>query len=122
MGFITKSIFRILSNALALIAAAYFVPGFILSGDILNIMIVGVVLTLINLVIKPFLKLFFGPFILLSLGLFLVVINALTLIILDFFSPNLTIQGYLPLLYGTIIVSVVNMILSLVGKTFSKNE
>jgi len=122
MGFITKTLFIILSNALALIAAAYFVPGFILSGDALNIVIVGIVLTGINLVVKPFLKLFFGPFILLSLGLFLVIINAFTLIVLDFFSPHLTIQGYLPLLYGTIIVSVVNIVLSLIGKFFSHNE
>lgn len=122
MGFITKALFLILSNTLALFAAANVVPNFVLSENWVNILILGLVLTLINLTVKPFLKLFFGPLILLSLGLFLIVINALTLIILDFFSPNLTIQGYLPLIYGTILVSVVNMILSFIGKAFSHNE
>jgi len=122
MGFIVKALFRILSNALALFAAAYVVPGFILSGNPINLLVVALVLTIINLTVKPVLKLFFGPFIILSLGLFLLVINALTLIILDFFSANLTIQGYLPLLYGTIIVSVVNMVLSLIGKTVSHDD
>lgn len=122
MGFITKSLFRIFSNTLAVFVAAYLVPGFHLSDNVLHILIVGCILTLINLTVKPFLKLFFGPFILLSLGLFLIVINALTLIILDFFSSNLTIQGYLPLIYGTLIVSVVNMVLSLIGRTFSHKD
>ena len=122
MKFITKILFRILSNALALFAAAYFIPGFSISGDKKNFLIVALILTAINLTIKPILKLFFGPFIILSLGFFLLVINAITLVILDFFSTNLTIQGYLPLLYGTIIISVVNMVLSLVGRTVIHND
>lgn len=120
MKFIGKFIFHTFANAIALLAAAYLVAGFLFQGDFIAMLITAATLTLINIFIKPLLSFFMGPLIILTLGLFYLVINAITLYILDIFSAPLTIQGYLPLLYGTIIVTIVNMILEVVGRRVYK--
>lgn len=122
MKLIGRFIFHIFSNAIALLVAAYFVPGFTFRGDFVAILITATILTLINIFIKPLFSFFFGPIIILTLGLFSIVINAATLYILDIFSAPLTIQGYLPLLYGTLIVTAVNMILEFISRRFRTEE
>ena len=122
MKLIGRFIFHIFSNAIALLVAAYFVPGFTFRGDFVAILITAAILTLINIFIKPLFSFFFGPIIILTLGLFSIVINAATLYILDIFSAPLTIQGYLPLLYGTLIVTAVNMILEFISRRFHTEE
>jgi putative membrane protein len=122
MKSIIKFLFRIFSNAIALLAAAYLVAGFTFSGTFIAMLVTATILTLINIFIKPLLTFFMGPLILLTLGLFYLVINAITLYILDIFSTPLTIQGYLPLLYGTLIVTIVNVILEMVGRGIYREE
>ena len=122
MKLIGKFLFHTFSNAIALLVATYFVAGFIFHGDILSMLVTAAVLTLINIFIKPLLSFFMGPLIILTLGLFYLVINAITLYILDIFSTPLTIQGYLPLLYGTLIVTLVNLVLEMVGRGMYKEE
>lgn len=122
MKFIGKFLFHIFSNAIALLAAAYLVVGFTFSGTFVAMLVTATILTLINIFIKPLLTLFMGPLILLTLGLFSLVINAITLYILDIFSTPLTIQGYLPLLYGTLIVTIVNVILEMIGRGMYKEN
>ncbi len=120
LKFAAKIVFYVLSNAVALLVAAYFVTGFVMSGNVTAILVTAVILTAINTFVKPVLKLFLGPLILLTFGLFSIVINGIALFILDIFSDPLTIQGYIPLLYGTLIVTVVNMVLALAGKWIYK--
>lgn len=123
MKLLGRFVFHIFSNALALLAAAYFVVGFTFHGDFWALIVTAAVLTLINTFIKPLFTFFLSPLIILTLGLFSLVINAATLYILDIFSSSLTIQGYLPLLYGTLIVTIVNVTLEFVSRRiFSKEE
>ena len=70
---------RILGNSIAIYAAYYFVPGFIVVGGIKEYLLAGVLLGLLNKIVKPPVKLLTMPLIILTLGLFLVVINALML-------------------------------------------
>lgn len=120
LKFAAKAVFHVLLNAVALLVAAYFVAGFVMDGSVTAILVTAAVLTAINTFVKPVLKLFLGPLILLTFGLFSIVINGIALFILDIFSDPLTIQGYIPLLYGTLIVTVVNMVLALAGKWIYK--
>ncbi|MEK7086691.1 MAG: phage holin family protein [Patescibacteria group bacterium] len=122
MKFIGGFIFHIFSNAVALLAAAYFVSGFKLDGNFLKLLIVAVVLTLINAFIRPILKLLLGPLILLTFGLFIIVINAISLYILDLWSQSLTIQGLPALLWSTLIISATNIIITVGAKNFYKKE
>jgi uncharacterized membrane protein YvlD (DUF360 family) len=58
-----------------------------------------------------------GPIIILTLGLFNLVINAGLLYIVDKYSQNLTITGLPALAYGTIIITIVNVITHQLLKT-----
>src|ERR1051325_1161624 len=117
MRLIGRFIFHVLSNALAILAAAYFVTNFKFDGDFLQLLATALILTLINTFVRPLLKLFLGPFILLTFGLLIIVINAATLYILDLWSTPLTIVGYEALLFGTLIVSAVNILMNFAGRS-----
>ncbi len=112
----TKLIVQIISNALAIFLAVYLVPGIVFEGDILTLIIAGLILALINLFIKPVLHLLSAPLILLSLGLFSLVINIGLLWLLEYFVNELMITGLTNYLWGTLIISLVNISFSLASK------
>ncbi|MCX6788291.1 MAG: phage holin family protein [bacterium] len=123
MKLLGKFIFNTFSNVVALWVAAYFVSGFLFqTNNIVAVLTTAAILTLINAFIKPILSFFSIPLILLTLGLFSLVVNAATLYILDIFSEALTIQGTLPLVYGTLIVTFVTMVLGPIGRSMYKEE
>ena len=122
MKLIGKFVFHIFANAIAILAASYFINGFKFIGGFVELVIASTILTLINTFVRPILKLLLGPLIILTLGLFLIVINAISLYLLDLWSEPLTIEGYTALLLGTLIVSAANLILNLSAKTFKKNS
>lgn len=103
---------QILTNALAIFIAAYLIPGFIFTGNILTLLIAGLILGLINLFLKPILKLISTPLIIISLGLFIVVINIFLLWLVEYFIPELVITGFWAYFWGVIIISLVNMAFS----------
>lgn len=116
MKLIGGFIFHVFSNTIAILAAAYFVTGFIFKGNFIDLMIVAGILTIINIFIRPILKLILGPLIVLTFGLFTIVINAVILYLLDIFSKPLIIEGYLPLLWATLITAAVNFLINLSAK------
>lgn len=110
MKLIAKIIVAIIANAIALYAAANYIPGFTLMGNVQQVAGMAAVLTLLNFILKPILTLILGPVIILTLGLGLVLVNAIMLYILDIVSKNLTIETIPALLYATILIGVVNFI------------
>ncbi len=112
MKFIRSIIFHIFSNAIAILAAAYFISGFSFSGDFIALSIAAAILTGINLILRPILRLLLGPLIILTFGLFTIIINAVTLYLLDILSDPLIIEGYISLLIATILFSIINAIVN----------
>jgi len=112
IGFLT----RILGNSLAIYAAFYFVPGFVVNGGIKEFLLAGVLLGLLNTIVKPPVKLLTMPLIILTLGLFLVVINALMLWLVDYAFDFVIIESITALVWATIIVAVVNGIIAVFSK------
>jgi putative membrane protein len=114
MRLLAKIVLAIAINLVGLLVAEYFVPGFLLAtGDLQTLLILTLVLTGLNYVLKPILKLLLGPIIVLTLGLGAILVNALILQLLDILSPALSIQGLVALLLATIIISIVNFIFHL---------
>lgn len=116
MKWIIKLVFLLVANALALLAAAWLVPGFHLSLTPAIIVQVTVVFTLVNIFIKPIVKVILSPLIILTLGLAIVVINALMLYVVDWASAGLTIDTIPALVWSTLIISIVNGILHIASK------
>ena len=106
------------ANALAVLAAARFVPGIIYSYEPINLLKIMVVLALANALVKPVLKLLFSPLILLTLGLFTIVINIFMVWLAVYFAPGLSITGITAYFWAAIIIAVFNFAAS----ALTKNE
>ncbi|OGG38511.1 hypothetical protein A3I34_01785 [Candidatus Jorgensenbacteria bacterium RIFCSPLOWO2_02_FULL_45_12] len=115
-----KLIMAVVSNSIAIYAAARFIDGVSFTGGFVDLGIAAAILTLINMFIRPVLKLIFGPVILLTLGLFLLAINALTVYLLDFWSAPINIEGYVPLFLASLLISAVNFLVTSGGKAAFK--
>ena len=116
-----KLIIALLSNLIALLVAVRFVQGFEIVSGFDSFFLVAGILTFLNIFIRPLLKLILTPVIILTLGFATFLINALILFLLDKFLTNITITGTLPLIYATIIISLINIVINFLGKRLLKD-
>ncbi len=110
MKLLTRWIVAVVLNTLLLLVAQEIIPGFSLSGSWVNWLVLGVILTVLNFVLKPVLRFFLAPVIILTLGLGLLLINMLLLYLLDILSGNLTIQGIAALFWAAVLFGIFNLI------------
>jgi putative membrane protein len=115
-----KLLIRWAINALALFAAAWIIPGIRVEdgGGWVAYAAMAVILSLLNALVRPFLKLLTCPLILLTLGLFTLVVDAITLLLAsriatEVFGVGFFIDGFWPALWGAIIVSLVSVVLNI---------
>jgi putative membrane protein len=104
MGFIVG----LLANILGLYLAQLWVSGFSVSGGWKGYLIAGIVLGILNLIVKPILKIISAPLIIISLGLFLIVINAVTLWLAAQLTSLIIVENLVTLLWATVVISLVN--------------
>lgn len=113
---------QILVNAAALYVAVLIVPGlefdFTPEGAFVRFLIVAVIFALVNSFIKPILRILTLPITIMTLGLFLLVINALMLLLTGAISSELnlglTVVDFVAALLGSIVISLVGTLLSVV--------
>ncbi|MBP0002041.1 MAG: phage holin family protein [Cyanobacteria bacterium SID2] len=111
-----------LLTALALVVTVYIVPGLALPGGFAAALIAAIVLGFVNSTVRPILVVLTFPITIVSLGLFLFVINAIGILLVGYFSPGLTVDGFLPALVGSIVLSIVSGILNnLAGQDAKSN-
>lgn len=108
MGFL----FNWLISGLAIVIAAYLLPGIRLSG-FFAALVTALVLGLINAVIKPVLLLLTLPINLLTLGLFTLVINALLVLLTSRIVPGFQVDGFWWALAFSVVLTLVNFGLSI---------
>ena len=120
--FISRTLFYFAANLIALLALDYFIEGFDLIAQPVNLVVVTLIFTALNTYIRPIVKHVLTTFIIISFGLFSLVINAGVLLMLDFISENITINGLLPLLYSTLIITLANIITGLFNRLFFKRN
>ncbi len=111
-----RFIIRILGNIVALYAVFRLVEGFVIRGSWEQYLIAGIVLAILNTIVRPVLKVISFPLIMLTLGLFTFVINILMLWLLDYLVSFVSIESIMALVWGTIIISIVNMFFSMIAK------
>ena len=104
-----RLILGILLNSLALFLAAHFISGFEDKGGSGGLLLAGLILSLINIIIKPIVVFLTLPLIILTLGLFYLLINGLLLLIIPFFIEGFTIEGIIPAIWGAIVLTLVNI-------------
>jgi len=105
-------IIKLLLNALAVFILAYFLPGVELSGNaFVSAIIVAVVLSILNLLVKPILVIFTLPITILTLGLFLLIINALIILLADKLFQGFSVSSIWTAILFSILLSILQSIL-----------
>ena len=107
MGFIVRA----LVNAATIGLAAALIPGIHLEGAT-PALLAGVVLGLINALVRPVLIVLTFPLTLLTLGLFLLVLNGVCLAATAWLVPGFDVDGLLPAVLGALLVSMVSWALT----------
>lgn len=108
---------RWIAAAAAVAVAAYFVPGIRLERDPVTLLSVALILGLVNALVRPILKALSCGVIVLTLGLFLLVINAAMLLLAAWIARQVGIgfhvDGFGAALIGSLVISLVSFLLSL---------
>lgn len=71
------------------------IPSFSIAGGFIGYLIAGIVLSLLNLIIKPLLKILFIPITILTLGLLSWVVNVVVLYLFTYLVPSVTLTPWL---------------------------
>jgi putative membrane protein len=106
-----RFLLRLLLNGVAVLIAAWLIPGLHITSPATAI-VAGIVLGLINAVIRPVLILLTLPLTLVTLGLFIFVVNAVCLALAAWVVPGFTISGFGAAFAGALVTSVVSWLLS----------
>jgi putative membrane protein len=105
------SILMILVTAVSLLVVDYIFPGIKLASFPVAI-IAGIVIGLVNTLIKPIIFILSLPATILTLGAFMLVVNGLCLWIASILVPGFAVHGVIAFIFAPIILSFVNTILA----------
>ncbi len=103
-----RALLQIVLNGVAVLIAAYLVPGISYTGSWVYLLLVGLVIGLINLIVKPLVVFFSFPLIVVTLGLFYLVINGLMLYLAAFLLEGLQVQGCAAAILGGLVMAIFN--------------
>ncbi len=110
-----KFILRLLLSALAVVLLANILPGIHVATYGIAIL-VALVLSLLNMLVKPLLVILTLPVTILTLGLFLLVINALIIMLASSLITGFDVDGFWWALLFSLLLSVLHSILFAVLK------
>jgi putative membrane protein len=103
-----NAVIRFLLSGLAVLLTAYLLPGV----DVTHYgyaLLVAIVLSIANLIVKPILVFLTIPITIVTLGLFLLVINALIILLVDYLiTPGFDVHGFWWALAFSLILSLFN--------------
>ena len=114
-----NTLVKILLSSIAVIIASYLLPGVYVDGFITAI-IIAVLLSLLNVTVKPLLIVLTIPITVFTLGLFLLVINALIILMADAIVPGFEVQNFWWALIFSLLLSLINSLLSDLSKENQK--
>lgn len=99
-----------LLSGLALLIVAWIIPGIEVDG-FLSALIAALVIGLVGATVGLLLKIVLLPFIILTLGIVYFLINGLMLKLASVIVPGFRVNGCLPAVLGSILLSIVDYVL-----------
>lgn len=105
-----KLILRILLSAIAVVILAKILPG-VGVDTYMTAIIVAVVLSLLNFIVKPILVILTLPVTILTLGLFLLIINAIIILLADSLISGFSVENIWWALLFSLLLSFLQSIL-----------
>ncbi len=122
----TRLILRWAINAVALWVAITFIPGIHAQGGWISLLGLALIFGFVNALFRPLLKFLTCPLIILTLGLFVLLINTvlfwLSGLIGQYVGIGFTVDGFWPAFFGSLVVSIVSMVLTLLVKDELENR
>jgi len=112
-----KIVIHWIFSALAVLIAAYLLPGVFIES-IFAAFVVAVVIGILNAIIRPVLVIFTLPISILTLGLFIFVINAFLILLAGRLVPGFHVAGFGSAFLFSLVLSLVGWILH----SFEKEE
>ena len=106
-----RFLLRLLLNGLAIMVAAWFVPGVRLVG-VVPAIVAGIILGFVNALVRPVLLLLTLPFTLLTLGLFIFIVNAVCFALTAALVPGFDLSGFFAAFFGALVVTMVSWLLN----------
>jgi putative membrane protein len=113
---ITQLFLRWLVLALGVMIATKIVPG-ITCDNGSTLIVVVLLLSFFNAILKPLLVLFTLPFILFTMGLGVVLINALLFLLVGELVNGFLVDGFWSAVGGSLVVSATNLLVSVVTRS-----
>lgn len=113
-----RAVIQVVLNGIAILIASYLVPGVVYEGSLLYLLLAGLVVGLINLLVKPFVTLLSLPLLVVTLGLFYLVINGLMLWLAGWLLSGLEVHGCLPAILGGLVMALFNWLV----RAFAGND
>jgi putative membrane protein len=110
-----------LSVTIALAAATWLLGG-VYVDSVVSLIVGGLVLGLVNAIVRPVLALLSLPITILTLGLFLLVVNGVAFGLAAWLTPGFGVRGFGDAILAALIVSVVSWLLGIVGLRAPKNQ
>ena len=101
---------KLLLTSVAILIAGYFLPG-IHVDSFWTALVVSLVLSFLNVFLKPLMVLLTIPFTVITFGLFLLVINALIIMIAAYWVHGFKVDGFWWAMLFSIILSVISSLL-----------
>ena len=111
-------IIRLLITAVVAFLLTKILPG-VEFASFGTAIIFAIVLSLLNLIVKPILNLFGLPLTIITLGLFALVINAAIILIADYFIDGMTVNGFWWAFIFSILLTIVT---SLANSMFADKD
>jgi putative membrane protein len=108
--FLVHWIVNWLLGALALWLVAQIIPGIQIRG-FGAALLATIVIAIVNITIGPILRFIAWPITVLTLGLFRWVLNAFLLKLASMFTPGFRIDGFLNALLGSLVLTVLDIVL-----------
>lgn len=97
-----------LINAAALFALPYIFTSTIQVDTFTTALIVALILSIVNTIIRPILFVLTLPITVLTLGLFIFILNGLMLWFVASFVKGFTVAGFWPAVFGAIVYSLIS--------------
>ena len=110
-----RALIRWLVLAVAVWIAAAVVPGVDYDNG-QSLLIAAMVLSILNVFVKPVLSVLSLPLIIVTLGLFMPVINALVLLLTAWLVPGFHVRGFWSAVGGSVVISLVGLFLGYPGR------
>lgn len=117
MVLMNKPLFRFITRWLVSSLGLWIAAGFLsrsinYQSELSVIVVAGLVLAVINTILKPLIVILSLPALLVSLGLFMVIINGLTVFLVSILYPSLHFTSFWAAVFAGMVIGLVNYLVT----------